>query len=124
VAQPVNDPTGPTGSTGSTGATGSNNIDVGDVVDTVKQYVRQETIAPLKGAGRWLAMGAAAAFALGIGLLLVMLGLLRLIQTEWERSAEGSLSWLAYAIVLVVCVAVLAFTLSRIKKDTLNKEPH
>ena len=117
----MNDPTGPAGSTGSTG---SNNIDVGDVVDTVKQYVRQETIGPLKGAGRWLAMGAAAAFALGIGLLLVMLGLLRLIQTEWERSSTGSLSWLAYAIVLVVCGAVLALTLSRIKKSTLSKETH
>ena len=52
----------------------------------------------------------------GLGLVLVLLGLLRLVQTEWDRSAEGSLSWLAYLIVLVVCVACPA--VSRINKDT------
>lgn len=99
-------------------------VDLGEVIDTVKAYARQETIGPLKGAGRWLAVGAAAALALGMGLLMVLLGLLRLLQTEWDRSASGSLSWLAYVIVLVVCVALLVFTLSKIKKDTLNKESH
>lgn len=99
-------------------------VDIGDVISTVKAYARQETIGPLKGAGRWLVVGAAAAFALGLGLVMLLLGLLRLLQTEWERSASGSLSWLAYAIVLVVCLALLAFTFSKIKRDTLNKEPH
>ena len=30
---------------------------VGDVIDVVKEYARQETLGPLKGAGRWLALG-------------------------------------------------------------------
>ena len=30
---------------------------VGDVVDLVKEYAKQETLGPLKGAGRWLALG-------------------------------------------------------------------
>lgn len=96
---------------------------LGEVIDYVKRYAKQETIGPLKGAGSWLAYGAAAAFAMGIGLLLVLLGVLRLVQTEWDRSAEGSLSWLAYLIVLVVTVALLVVTLTRIKKTYLNKEP-
>jgi cytochrome c biogenesis protein CcdA len=119
VAQQVNDP-----SDRPAGATPPPQVDLGDVVATVKAYARQETIGPLKGAARWLAVGAAAASALGIGLVLVLLGLLRLLQTEWERSASGSLSWLAYAIVLVVCLALLAFTLSKIKQNSLNKESH
>lgn len=96
---------------------------LGEVVEFVKAYAKQETIDPVKGAGRWLAYGAAGAFALGLGLLLVMLGLLRVLQTEWERSASGSLSWLAYVIVLVVTLVLLGLTVSRIKKSTLNNEP-
>ncbi|MGH9134150.1 MAG: hypothetical protein ACRDZZ_09450 [Ilumatobacteraceae bacterium] len=95
---------------------------IGDVVEFVKTYARQETVGPLKGAGRWLALGSAAAVVLGLGLTLVMLGLLRLLQTEWERSATGRLSWLSYLIVLVVVVALLVLTVSRISKKSLNKE--
>jgi hypothetical protein len=96
---------------------------IAGVVDLVKTYAKQETLDPMKGAGRWLAMGVAGAAVLGIGLVLVLLGLLRLIQTEWDRAASGSLSWLAYLVVLVVCVALLVLTISRINRDSLNKEP-
>ena len=96
---------------------------VGEVIDFVKAYALQETVGPLKGAGRWLGFGVGGALALGFGLLLMLVGLLRLLQTEWERSATGSLSWLAYLITLVVAAVLLAVTVLRIKKSTLNKEP-
>ncbi len=96
---------------------------VGEVIDYVKAYAKQETLGPLKGAGSWLGYGFAAAAALGFGLVMILLGLLRLLQTEWDRSATGNLSWLAYLIVLVVASALLALTLTRIKKSTLHKEP-
>ena len=96
---------------------------IAGVVELVKTYAKQETLDPVKGAGRWLGMGIAGAAVLGIGLVLVLLGLLRLIQTEWERAASGSLSWLAYLVVLVVCVLLLWLTISRINRTSLNKEP-
>ena len=96
---------------------------IGEVIDYVKAYAKQETLGPLKGAGRWLGFGFAAAVTLGLGLLLLLVGLLRLLQTEWERSASGNLSWLAYLIVLVVASVLLVFTLGRVKKSTLHKEP-
>ena len=96
---------------------------VGDIVDYVKAYAKQETVGPLKGVGSWLAYGTAAAFALSIGVVLLLIGLLRLLQAEWTRSASGSLSWLAYLITLLVAVAVVAVAISRVKKATLNKEP-
>ena len=96
---------------------------VGEVIDYVKAYAKQETLGPLKGAGAWLGWGAAAALSLGLGLVLLLVGLLRLLQTEWERSATGSLSWLSYLIVLVVAAVLLALTLTRIKKSTLHREP-
>ncbi|MGB7880191.1 MAG: hypothetical protein WBL31_15620 [Ilumatobacteraceae bacterium] len=96
---------------------------VGDIVDYVKAYAKQETVGPLKGAGSWLGFGAAAALLFSIGVVLLLVGLLRLLQTEWTRSATGSLSWLAYLITLLVAVAVIAVAISRIKKATLFKEP-
>lgn len=95
---------------------------VGGVVDMIKAYAKQETLGPLRGAGRWLAMGSIGAALLGLGLSLVILGLLRLVQAEWTRSARGSLSWLAYAIVLLVCAALAVLAAKRISRDRLNKE--
>jgi hypothetical protein len=92
------------------------------LVMLVRDYAKQETIGPLRGAGRWIGYGAAGALLLGTGLALVLLGLLRLIQAEWDRAASGALSWLAYLVVLLVCVAIIAITLSRIKQPSLNKE--
>ena len=96
---------------------------IADTIDLVKAYAEQETVGPIKGAGRWIGLGLAGALTLGIGLSVVLLGLLRLIQTEWTRSSTGDLSWVSYAIVLVVCVGLIALAVSRINKASLNKEP-
>jgi len=96
---------------------------LGEVIEFVKTYAKQETLDPLKGAGRWLAYGAAAAFAMGLGLMIVLLGVLRVVQTEVDRLATGSLSWAAYAVTLIVTIVLLAITLLRIKKTTLSNEP-
>lgn len=93
------------------------------IVELVKTYVRQETLGPLKGAGRWMAYGAAGAFLLGLGLVLVLLGGLRFLQTKFDTTFDGAWSWVPYAIVLAVSVIVLGITFSRVKKTTLAKEP-
>ena len=99
-------------------------VSIAELVDLVKTYAEQETLGPLKGAGRWLGLGTAAAAVLGLGLTLLMLGLLRLIQTEWESVTTGSLSWLPYLIVLVVAAGLLLITVSRINKKSLNEESY
>ncbi len=98
-------------------------LSIPELVDYLKSYVKQETVDPLRGVGRWIAYGAAGAFCLGLGLVIVLLGVLRLTEEEWDRSSSGSLSWLAYLVTLVIAVALLVVTLLRIKKSTLNKEP-
>ena len=97
-------------------------VTLGELIEFVKAYAKQETIGPLRGAGRWIAFGAAGAIALGIGLSLLLLGLLRLLQSEWEWASTGRMSWLSYVIVLVVCLALLALVLTRIPKKFLNKD--
>jgi hypothetical protein len=93
---------------------------VGEIVNYVTAYAKQETLGPLRGAGRWLGAGMAGAALLGVGAVLLLLGLLRLLQTEWTRSATGNLSWLSYLIVLVVCGVLIAIVISRINKKPLN----
>ena len=93
---------------------------VGDVVNFVKTYAQQETVGPLKGAGRWIAMGAMGATLLGLGLSLMMLGLLRLIQSEWDPSRGWS--WVPYLGVLVATGVLIVLVMMRINKTYLNKE--
>ena len=89
---------------------------VGDVIDLVKTYVKQETVGPLKGIGRKIGIGIAGALLLGLGLFFLALGLLRLIQTKIPRLAEGTMSLLSYLIVIVFCGLVTVLALSRVKK--------
>ena len=97
-------------------------MSISAVVDLVKTYAKQETVGPLKNAGRFLGFGAIGAVLLGIGLSLLSLGLLRLVQTEFGNLARGGWSWLPYFIALAVCVVVIILALSRIKKPSLTKE--
>jgi hypothetical protein len=92
----------------------------GDVVQVVRTYAEQETLGPLKGAGRWLAMGVIGALLLGLGLVILLLGLLRLIQTQWTTVATGGWSWVPYMIVLVACLLLLILIVSRINRDSLK----
>ncbi len=94
-----------------------------ELIEFIRAYAKQETLDPLRGVGRWIAYGAAGAFLLGLGLVIMLIGVLRLVAEEWPRSATGSWSWVAYLITLLVAVALLVLTLMRIKKSTLNNEP-
>ena len=96
---------------------------VGEVVELVKTYAKQETLGPLKGAGHWLAFGAAGAALVGLGLSIVILGVVRVIQTEWDAADGGTWSWIPYLVGIILCVAFAALAISRINRDRLNEEP-
>jgi hypothetical protein len=89
---------------------------IGEVIDLVKAYAKQETIGPLKGIGRKIGLGVAGAVCLGAGLFFISLGLLRLVQTKIPRIAHGAWSWVPYLMVFAFCVGVTGFALSRITK--------
>jgi hypothetical protein len=95
---------------------------IGDVIDYVKTYAKQETLGPIKGAGRWIGFGAAGAICLGIGLSIALLGLLRLLQSEWSFVATDHYSWIPYLIVLCACLILLVLSIMRINKSFLDKE--
>jgi hypothetical protein len=97
---------------------------IGQVLDLVKEYARQETLGPIKGVGRWLAAGAAGALLIGTGCVYLVLGALRMIQNEFGRSFRGTwVSLLPYLFAFVISLAVMGMAAWRIsKKKTLQKE--
>jgi len=102
----------------------SDSADLASVVELVKDYARQETLGPIKGAGKFLGMGAAGAALLGGGCVFLILGLLRMVQNEFGRSFRSTwINMMPYAIALVATVIVMTFAAWRIsKKKTLQKE--
>lgn len=83
-----------------------------ELVDLVRAYAKQETLEPFKGLIRYTGFGVAGSFAIGIGVLMLAMSLLRALQTETDVF-DGRWSWAPYLITVVLCGAVIALALSR-----------
>ena len=81
-----------------------------EIVKLVVDYIKQETLDPVKGLGRYVMFGVAGSVALSIGLAILAVGVLRLLQGETGSTFTGNLSWIPYVIcaVLGVLIAALA----------------
>ena len=79
-----------------------------DAFQLTVDYLKQETVVPLRGLGRFLYMGIAGAFFLAFGILLILLGILRLLQTETGTALTGDWSWVPYAVVVVLGLGIAA----------------
>jgi hypothetical protein len=90
-----------------------------DVVDTIVGYAKQETLEPLKGAGRWVLVGSIASLFVSIGMVLVLLGALRLLVDLSGNAFDGGWSFVPYMVTFVLGALIVLVTLSRVKKRTL-----
>ena len=86
-----------------------------DAFQLTVDYLKQEVVEPLRGLGRFLYMGIAGSFFLAFGLLLILLGVLRLLQTETGSALTGDWSWVPYAAVVVLGIGVIAVAALRIQ---------
>jgi hypothetical protein len=75
-----------------------------ELKDLCIAYLRQETVVPLKQLGRYLAFGIVGSLLMGIGVLLLALGLLRLLQEETGTTFTGDWSWVPYIIVFAALI--------------------
>jgi hypothetical protein len=73
-----------------------------DLLHLVIGYAKQETLDPIKGLGRFLVWGLAGAVVGSLGLVLLLLGSLRLLQTETGSTFQGRLTWIPYLLVVIV----------------------
>lgn len=122
---------GPSSGTGNTAGTGgssrqrsqSTSEQFNDTVQMVKAYALQETVDPLKTAGKWIGFGIIGAVLIGFATALLTLGLLRLVQTEWPGTFGGRwTSLLPYLFAFLLCVLVASLAFTRINKQPLTKE--
>jgi hypothetical protein len=92
---------------------------IGDVLDLVKAYAKQETLGPLKGTARWLGFGVLGSVLLMIGGLSLTLALLRVLQEETGSRFTGNWSWAPYLLTVLVLGLVIGVLVSRITKRSL-----
>jgi hypothetical protein len=77
-------------------------------------YLKQEALDPLKGLGRFLLWGLAGSLAIAIGILLILVGVLRVLQTQTGTALTGNWSWVPYFAVGVLGIAVAGISAWRI----------
>lgn len=84
-----------------------------DATTLVRNYLLQETVDPLRQLGRYVLWGALGSLLIGIGVLMLLIALLRLLQGE-TGAFDGNLSWLPYLIVTAAATLVGVATVARI----------
>jgi hypothetical protein len=77
-------------------------------------YLKQETLGTLKGLGRFLLAGLIGSFLIAIGVLLLLVGVLRLLQEETGSALSGDWSWVPYFAVSALGAGVAAVAVWRI----------
>jgi hypothetical protein len=85
-----------------------------DAFKLTVDYLKQEALAPLKGLGRFLIWGLAGSFAIAVGILLLLIGVLRVLQTQTGTALTGNWSWVPYFAVGLLGIAVAAVSAWRI----------
>lgn len=87
--------------------------DLEEVRDLFIRYFKEQTVQPLKELGRFVAFGALGSIFVAFGVVIGLLGLLRMFQWLFPV-VDGSLSWIPYLIVVVLAVGVGALVVQRI----------
>jgi hypothetical protein len=77
-------------------------------------YGKQETIEPLKGLRNFILFGLGAAVLGGTGMLMIVLGTMRVLQTHTDGRLSGNWNWAPYIAGLVVLGALIAIAVTRI----------
>jgi hypothetical protein len=79
-------------------------------------YAKQETIDPLKGLAQFLRNGVGGVLLLSLGSVLLLIGLLRLLQSQTGTTFTGNLSWVPYLIVVFAAAGLIGLVVWRVVK--------
>ena len=90
---------------------------LGDLKNLTVDYAKQETLNPLKGLIRYVIFGVLGSFVLSIGLVLWVVAVLRVLQTETGGAFDGNFTWAPYLLTLVICAVVIGLSVSAIFSD-------
>ena len=87
-----------------------------ELVQLVVAYAKQETIDPVRNLGRFVGFGLAGALLGSVGAVLLLLGGLRLLQTETGSAFAGRRTWIPYVLVVLVGGAMALGALKAINR--------
>lgn len=93
----------------------------GETVQLVIDYVKQETLTPLKGLGRYLLFGILGSILLCGGLVVLLVALLRALQEQTGGFFSGSLTWAPYLIVGGAAVILMGLAAWRITRGPARR---
>jgi hypothetical protein len=85
-----------------------------DAFKLTVDYLKQEALDPLKGLGRFLLWGVVGSLAIAVGVLLVLVGILRLLQADTGTALTGNWSWVPYFAVAFIGLGVVGAAAWRI----------
>jgi hypothetical protein len=89
-----------------------------DLRDLVVAYAKQETLEPLKESSRLLRYGVGGALVIGIGVLFLAIGTLRMLQTETGDALDGNWTIVIYLIVIVLLAIGAAASAAAAQKSS------
>jgi hypothetical protein len=91
-----------------------------ELIKLVVDYLKQETLTPLSGLGKFLIFGITGSIALALGVILLLLAVLRVLQTE-TGAFHGNLSWIPYLIVTVLAGGIIALAAWRVGRGPAER---
>jgi hypothetical protein len=89
-----------------------------DAFKITVDYLKQETLGPLQGLGRFLLWGVTGSLAIAIGIVLILVGILRVLQEETGTALTGNWSWVPYFAVSLIGAGVAGVAAWRITAGT------
>jgi len=92
-----------------------------EVFQLVLDYAKQETLGPLKGLARFVVFGVSGSVVLSVGATVLLVALLRALQTETGSTFEGKLSWLPYVITAGAALIVASLAGWRVTKGAARR---
>jgi flagellar biosynthesis protein FliQ len=93
--------------------------DAKDLIQTLRDYAKQETVGPFKDVGRYVGFGLAGAVCMALATLLIMLALLRVLQTQ-TGVFDNNLSFLPYLFTVLALGVVIGLTVRAITKESTS----
>lgn len=91
---------------------------INELKDLVVGYAKQETVDPLRNLGRYLRNGVGGALAIGLGVVLLLLALLRGLQSiDTFEGDTGALSLVPYAATITAGLVVIVLAAYRITQS-------
>jgi hypothetical protein len=98
-----------------TGDSASTKTQVTELKDLVVGYVKQETVDPLRSLTRFVVWGSIGAVLLSLAGVVLMIAVVRVLQTETGPHLTGNLSWVPYTGAILFALLAVGLALSRIR---------